>query len=105
ATFAAEMDLKLLYDDHRMLFTIGYNLPAGRPDNSFYDLLASEARLASFLAIARGDADKKHWFQLGRPLTRAAGRPVLLSWGGTMFEYLMPRLLMPSYPGTLLDES
>src|SRR5205085_11721585 len=80
-------------------------LSAGRNDNSFYDLLASEARLASFLAIARGDADKKHWFQLGRPLTRAAGHTVLLSWGGTMFEYLMPRLLLHDYPGTLLDET
>jgi cyclic beta-1,2-glucan synthetase len=105
AAFAGAMDFRLLYDDQRMLFSIGYNLVTGKLDNSYYDLLASEARLASFLAIARGDADRKHWFQLGRPLTRAAGTSVLLSWGGTMFEYLMPRLLLPTYPGTLLDES
>jgi cyclic beta-1,2-glucan synthetase len=105
AALAGAMDFRLLYDDQRMLFAIGYNLSTGKPDNSFYDLLASEARLASFLAVARGDADRKHWFQLGRPLTRAAGMTVLLSWGGTMFEYLMPRLLLPAYAGTLLDET
>jgi cyclic beta-1,2-glucan synthetase len=103
--FAGEMDFKVLYNEQRSLFAIGYNLAVKRLDNSFYDFLASEARLASFLAIARGDVEKKHWFQLGRPLTRAAGRTVLLSWGGTMFEYLMPQLLLHAYPGTLLAES
>src|SRR5262249_22551207 len=87
------------------LFSTGYNLSVGRLDNSHYDLLASEARLASFLAIARGHADKKHWFQLGRPLTKAGGTIVLLSWGGTMFEYLMPQLLLRDYAGSILDES
>src|SRR5262249_9456044 len=68
-------------------------------------LLASEACLTSFLAVARGDAPQRHWFQLGRPLARVPGGVTLVSWGGTMFEYLMPRLLLRDYPGTLLDES
>jgi cyclic beta-1,2-glucan synthetase len=103
--FAREMDFKILYNEGRHLFSIGYNLSLGKLDNAHYDLLASEARLTSYLAIARGDAPKRHWFQLGRPLTRAGGGLALLSWGGTMFEYLMPRLLLRSFAGTLLDES
>jgi cyclic beta-1,2-glucan synthetase len=102
---ARAMDFKILYNPRRHLFSIGYNISLGRLDNAHYDLLASEARLTSFLAVARGDVPTRHWFQLGRPLTRAAGSVALLSWGGTMFEYLMPRLLLPSFPGTLLDES
>jgi cyclic beta-1,2-glucan synthetase len=102
---AAAMDFKVLYNERRHLFSIGYTLSMGRLDNAHYDLLASEARLTSFLAVARGDVPKRHWFQLGRPLTRAARSVALLSWGGTMFEYLMPRLLLRSFPGTLLDES
>ena len=78
---------------------------AGRLDRSFYDLLASEARLASFLAIAKGDVPESHWFHLGRAVTSVRGAPVLLSWSATMFEYLMPLLVMRSYPETLLDES
>src|SRR6185295_10949356 len=66
---------------------------------------ASEARIASFVAIAKEDVPQAHWFQLGRPLTSVDGVPVLLSWSATMFEYLMPLLLMRSYPGTLLDRS
>ncbi|HLJ92161.1 MAG TPA: glucoamylase family protein [Gemmataceae bacterium] len=104
-SLAAAMEFKILYNQGRHLFSIGYNLSMGRLDNAHYDLLASEARLTSFLAIARGEAPKRHWFQLGRPLTRAAGSVALLSWGGTMFEYLMPRLLLQSFPSTLLDES
>ncbi len=104
-TFANQMDFKILYSEDRHLFAVGYNLSAGRLDGSHYDLLASESALTSFLAVARGDVPKKHWFQLGRPLTRAAGRITLLSWGGTMFEYLMPRLMLPGLPETLLDES
>jgi cyclic beta-1,2-glucan synthetase len=104
--FAGEMDFKFLYNAQRHLFSIGFNRAAGRLDQSHYDLLASEASLTSFLAIARGDVPKRHWFQLGRQLTRGpAGTVALLSWGGTMFEYLMPRLLLRNYPGTLLDES
>jgi len=102
---AHEMDFKLLYNEQRNLFSIGYNLSLNRHDNAHYDLLASEASLTSFLAIARGDVLKRHWFHLGRPLTTAGGGIVLLSWGGTMFEYLMPRLFFRSFAGTLLDES
>ena len=103
--FAEEMDFKLLYSEDRSLFAVGYNLSQGRLDSAHYDLLASESALTSYLAVARGDVPKKHWFQLGRPLTRAAGSVALLSWGGTMFEYLMPRLLLPAVPETLLDDS
>src|SRR5262249_22309083 len=103
--FAAAMDFKMLYNERRHLFSIGYNLSLGRLDNAHYDLLASEARLTSYLAIARGDAPTWDWFQLGRPLAGGAGWLALLSWGGTMFEYLMPRLLLRSFPDTLLDES
>ena len=77
----------------------------GRLDASFYDLLASEARLASFVAIAKGDVPQHHWFHLGRLVTNVDGRATLMSWGGTMFEYLMPQLLMRNFPGTLLDQS
>jgi cyclic beta-1,2-glucan synthetase len=99
------MDFRLLYNHQRDLFSIGYNAALGRLDNAHYDLLASEACLTSFLAVARGDVPRRHWFQLGRQITRAAGGIALLSWGGTMFEYLMPRLFLRPYPGTLLDEA
>jgi cellobiose phosphorylase len=103
------MRFEFLYDRRRRIFTIGYRLAdadgPGRADNAFYDLLASEARLASFVAIAKGDVPQHHWFQLGRLVTNVHGRATLLSWGGTMFEYLMPLLLMRSFPGTLLDQS
>jgi cyclic beta-1,2-glucan synthetase len=103
---AAAMDFKFLYNEQRLLFSVGFNRSAGRLDQSHYDLLASESALTSFLAVARGDVPKKHWFHLSRQLTKAPGGEVaLLSWGGTMFEYLMPRLLWRNYRGTLLDES
>ena len=103
------MNFTFLYDSQRQLFSIGYR-PAddegpGRLDASFYDLLASESRMASFLAIAKGDVPEAHWFHLGRAVTSVRGRPVLLSWSATMFEYLMPLLVMRTYPDTLLDES
>ena len=102
-----EMDFRFLYDRQRKLFAIGYRLAdaegPGRLDGSSYDLLASEARLASFIAIAKEDVPQDHWFQVGRPLTSVDGAPALLSWSATLFEYLMPLLLMRSYPGTLLD--
>ncbi len=103
------MHFGFLYDPARQLFSIGYRLadaegPA-RLDQSRYDLLASEARLASFLAIAKGDVPEMHWFHLGRAVTSVRGAPVLLSWSATLFEYLMPLLVMRSYPDTLLDES
>jgi cyclic beta-1,2-glucan synthetase len=102
---AADMDFTPLYNSERHLFSIGYNTHLHRLDAAHYDLLASESALASFLAVARGDAPRRHWFQLGRPLTWTAGGLTLLSWGGTMFEYLMPRLLLNLLPGTLLDHS
>ena len=103
------MNFGFLYDRKRRLFSIGYR-PAdgdgpGRLDPSYYDLLASEARLASFVAIAKGDVPEVHWFHLGRRITSIHGAPVLLSWSATLFEYLMPLLIMRSYPNTLLDES
>ena len=103
------MRFGFLFDATRQLFVIGYRLPEGdtpgRLDASSYDLLASEARLASFVAIAKGDVPESHWFHLGRSVTTERGAPVLLSWSATMFEYLMPLLIMRSYPDTLLDES
>ncbi len=99
------MDFKFLYKDDRHLFSIGLNMAVGKLDASCYDLMASEACLSSFLAIARGDAPRRHWFQLGRPFIEAADRIGLLSWGGSMFEYLMPRLMMLPLKGTLLDEA
>ncbi|HKB02708.1 MAG TPA: glucoamylase family protein [Gemmataceae bacterium] len=101
--FADAMDFGFLYSQSRNLFAIGYNVPLERLDPAHYDLLASEAAIASFLAVARGVVPRKHWFQLGRLATRVAGMPGLVSWGGTMFEYLMPRILLPAPPGTLLD--
>ena len=103
------MNFRFLLDPKRQLFAIGYRLAdadgPGRLDTSFYDLLASEARLASFLAIAKGDVPEMHWFRLGRTITSVRGAPVLLSWSTTLFEYLMPLLVMRTYPDTLLDES
>jgi cyclic beta-1,2-glucan synthetase len=104
-----EMQFGFLYDRRKRMFTIGYRLAdadgPGRSDGSFYDLLASEARLASFVAISKGDVPQHHWFHLGRPVTNIDGRAVLVSWGATMFEYLMPLLLMRTFAGTLLDQS
>jgi cyclic beta-1,2-glucan synthetase len=102
---ADEMDFTFLYDPRRHLFRIGFHRSAGEPDPNHYDLLASEARIASFLAIAKGDAPVEHWLHLGRPVIRMAGSRVLLSWGATMFEYLMPRLVLRCPERTLLDES
>ena len=96
------MDFKLLYDTERRLLRVGYNADGDRPDEAHYDLLASEARLASFIAIVKRDVPESHWYALGRPMTRVAGHLTLLSWGGTMFEYLMSGLLMSSQDGTLL---
>jgi cyclic beta-1,2-glucan synthetase len=100
-----EMDFKFLLDPERKVFVIGYNVSAGRGDNSYYDLLASEARLASFVAIAKGDVPQEHWFRLGRQLTPVDGGRALISWTATMFEYLMPLLVMRDYERTLLDET
>ncbi len=99
------MDFRLLYDGTRKLFHIGYNATLDQLDGHHYDLLASEARLASYLAIVKGDVPASHWAMLGRPMIQGAGAPLLLSWGGTMFEYLMPSLLMRSREGTLLAQT
>ena len=103
--FVGEMDFGFLFDESRHVLTIGYNVTEGRRDNSFYDLLASEARLGSFVAIATGDVPTDHWFRLGRQLAAVGGRRALISWTASMFEYLMPLLVMRSYDGTLLDET
>lgn len=97
------MDFSFLYDDERELFTIGYHPDSFTPDDSYYDLLASEARLASFVAIAKDDVPLEHWFRLSRALGRTADGLSLVSWSGSMFEYLMPVLVMRSLPDTLLD--
>jgi cellobiose phosphorylase len=99
------MDFGFLYDKSRGLFSIGYQAGSPSLDGSHYDLLASEARLASFLAVARNQVPVEHWFRLGRTLTRAAGATALVSWSGSMFEYLMPVLVMRSFPYTVLDET
>ena len=100
-----EMDFRFLYHPQRRVFHIGFNLDAGQLDHNYYDLLASEARIASIIAIAKGDVPQTHWLQLSRPVTRVEDMYVLLSWSGTMFEYLMPPLFLRSYPGTLLADS
>ncbi len=99
------MDFKLLFDGERKLFHIGYNATLDQVDPHYYDLLTSEARLASYIAIVKREVPQAHWYALGRPMTLVAGSPALLSWGGTMFEYLMPELLMRSQPGTLLAQT
>ena len=99
------MRFGFLYDEGRELFAIGYNVSNARCDGSHYDLLASEARLSSLVAIAKGDAPQKHWFRLSRPRTRLAAAHSLLSWSGSMFEYLMPLLVTESRPHTLLSEA
>jgi cellobiose phosphorylase len=101
----ADMDMSFLLDKVSNLFSIGYNVSDQRRDGSYYDLLASEARLGSFVAVAQGQAGVDHWFALGRLLTYAGGPPALLSWSGSMFEYLMPLLVMPTYDSTLLDQT
>jgi len=109
SAFAEAMSFGFLYDPHRRILAIGFRLAdaegPGRLDPSYYDLLASEARLASFVAIARGELPEAHWFHLGRLVTSVDGTPTLLSWSGTAFEYLMPLLVMKSYPETLLAAS
>ena len=100
-----EMDFTFLFDKRRKLLHIGYDAGAETVDPAYYDLLASEARSAVFLAIAKGDIPREAWFHLGRRLTSYQGHRALVSWSGTMFEYLMPALFMKTYPSTLLDQS
>ncbi|MDX1585490.1 MAG: glucoamylase family protein, partial [Balneolaceae bacterium] len=100
-----EMDFGLLYKRDRKLFSIGYNVDRASLDESTYDLFASEARMASYLAIAKGEVSPEHWFSLSRRLTSINRNEILLSWGGTMFEYLMPLLFMSRYEDTLLSNT
>jgi cyclic beta-1,2-glucan synthetase len=97
------MEFQFLFDPSRKIFSIGYRVADGTLDPSGYDLLASEARLASFVAIAKGDVPPQHWFLLGRSLTPVGGGAALVSWSGSMFEYLMPLLVMRQPAGSLLD--
>ena len=101
----ARMDQSFLYDATRHLMHIGYNADERRLDSGYYDLLASEQRLGTFVAVAQGQTPQESWFALGRLLANADGEPVLLSWSGSMFEYLMPALVMPTYSQTLLDQT
>ncbi len=98
-------DFRPLYDPSRRLFSIGYNTAEGRLDGSYYDILASECRLASFLAVAKGDVPQDHWFRLGRSITDTGSGHALVSWSASMFEYLMPLLVMRTWPDTLLDRT
>jgi cellobiose phosphorylase len=102
---AMEMNFSILYNKNRKLFTIGYRVEDGKRDDSYYDLLASEARLTSFLSIAKGDIPQDHWFHLGRQMTSLFNKRILISWSASMFEYLMPLLVMKDYKGTLLNET
>jgi len=101
----AVMDFTFLFDPARDLFSIGFNVAEHRCDPGFYDLLASEARLCSYVAIALGQVPQDHWFSMGRLLVASKGEPILVSWSGSMFEYLMPLLVMPNYENTLLDHT
>ncbi|MDD2921650.1 MAG: glucoamylase family protein, partial [Anaerolineales bacterium] len=99
------MDFRFLFNERRQVFHIGYNANTEQLDPSYYDLLASEARIASLIAIAKNDVPQSHWQHLGRPVTKVNGKQVLLSWSGTMFEYLMPTLFTKNYAGTFLSDS
>ncbi len=101
----SDMDYDFLLDRSQHLLAIGYNVEEHRRDLGFYDLLGSEARLGVFVAIAQGKIKQESWFALGRQLTGPGVSPLLLSWSGSMFEYLMPLLVMPTYSNTLLDQT
>jgi cyclic beta-1,2-glucan synthetase len=102
---ALEMDFRFLLDPERKLLSIGYRVPDNALDESCYDLLASEARLASFFAIAKNDVPANHWFRLGRAVTPIGRGAALLSWSGSMFEYLMPSLVMRAPAGSLIEQT
>ncbi|HEV3224531.1 MAG TPA: glucoamylase family protein [Puia sp.] len=101
----ADLQFDFLYDKSQRLLSIGYNVTDHRRDNGFYDLLASESRLTVFLGIAQGKLPQDSWFALGRQLTNPGTSPILVSWSGSMFEYLMPILVMPGFENTLLDQT
>ena len=102
---ALAMEFGFLLDPDRKLLSIGYLVPEGARDPSCYDLLASEARLASFMAIAKGDVPARHWFRLGRAVAPIAHGAALISWSGSMFEYLMPSLVMRAPAGSLIEQT
>ena len=104
-SMALAMEFGFLLDPERKLLSIGYLVPEGTLDPNCYDLLASEARLASFIAIAKGDVPARHWFRLGRAVTPIAHGAALISWSGSMFEYLMPSLVMRAPAGSLLEQT
>ncbi len=104
-SMAMAMEFGFLFDADRQLLSIGYRGADSSLDPNYYDLLASEARLASFFAIAKGDIPAKHWFRLGRTLTPINGGSGLISWSGSMFEYLMPSLVMRAPAGSLLEQT
>ena len=101
----SDVEYDFLYERSTNLLRIGYNVDEQRKDNSYYDLLASEARLGIYVAISQGKLPQESWFALGRLLTNSGGEPILLSWSGSMFEYLMPQLIMPVYENTLLYQT
>ncbi len=103
--FVREMDFCFLFNSRKKLLSVGFDVKEDRLEESCYDLLASEARMAAFVAVAKGDIPQESWFRLGRAHTMYLGKRVLLSWTGTMFEYLMPALWMRSYPNTILERS
>jgi hypothetical protein len=102
---ARDTQFRPLFDEKRQLFSIGYSAEDEQLNRSYYDLLASEARQTSLIAIAKGDISQEHWFRLGRPLVTSGRLRGLVSWSGTMFEYLMPLLIMKNYKNTLLDQT
>lgn len=104
-TIIANTDFSFLYNPERMLFHIGFHVSSHTLDSGCYDLIASESSLTSFLAIARGEVPLRHWYRLGRPLTIVEGIPCFVSWSGTMFEYLMPNLILKGYSGSVFDET
>ena len=98
-------DFSVLYDEEKMLLSIGFDIEENKLTDTYYDLLASEARQASFVAIAKRDIPEKHWNSLSRTLTEMNNYKGLISWSGTAFEYLMPHINIAKYPGSLIDES
>jgi cyclic beta-1,2-glucan synthetase len=102
---STSINMGFLFSAERKLFAVGYNVSAGRLDNAYYDLLASESRFGSFVAIARGEVPMEHWFALGRPYGKIGYSRALLSWTGTMFEYLMPIIFQYTYDNSLLDRA
>jgi cyclic beta-1,2-glucan synthetase len=102
---ALDMDFAFLSDPQRNLMSLGYRVTENVLDENCYDMLASEASLASFVAIAKGDLDSRHWFRLGRPVAAIHGGAALVSWSGSMFEYLMPGLVFRTPEGSLLSQT